>query len=200
MMLDVNILATLGSAAVGAVIGSYGTYWARERSRLNEQEERIENLRRSLIAELGSMEELATEKASNYRTQIPVHSTISAEVYKSNSSDISLLEPKEAEAIIRFYSGAIRLEQTLDTTRDLLTESENPQQNDLTALNESIDILRQEWKDAVLVLLSNLDDYPSAVRTEHDEVKVDDSMSTGDLWIVLNHKRLSNDSNIDFVY
>jgi len=199
-MTEISALSTLGGAILGALLGSYGTYLARERSRKKQERERIENLRRSLVAELGSMDELATQKASNYATQIPAHSTISAEVYKSNSSEISLLTPKEAETVIRFYSGAIKLEQTLDTTRELVVESEYPQMHNLSSLNESIDVLRKEWKKCVLALISHLEDYPSEIQIDDKQIPVDESISPGDLWLVLNHKKLEfDDSNIEFI-
>jgi gas vesicle protein len=198
-MVEISIITTLVGATVGAILGSYGTYMARERSRKNQKEERIENLRRSIVAERSSMDELANQKSSNYSTQIPTHRAVSAEVYPSNSSEISLLSPSEAEAVISFYSGALMLEQTLDTTRELVSKSEHPQMHDMNPLNESIDIIRNEWKTSVLTLISELDDHPAEISIDDKQFPVDESMSTADLWIVLNYwERKDGDGAFEF--
>jgi len=47
------IISSVGSAFVGALLGAVGSYIAQEEVRKNKQEGKIEQLRHSLIAELG---------------------------------------------------------------------------------------------------------------------------------------------------
>lgn len=200
-MVDINLLATLGGATIGAVVGSSGTYLARERSRKKQKKEEIENLRHSLLAELSSMDELANEKSPNYGNVVPAHSVIAGDVYKSNSAKISLLTADEAEAVIRFYSGANKMDNTLETIRELVGESDNPQSHDMTLVNESLDILREEWKTCSLALLSHLDDYPTEMQIDGRKVSVDESISPPELWIVLNHRKMRDlVDDIEFDY
>jgi len=199
-MIEVPFTNPVMAAIVGAIFGSYGTYKARERSREKEKEERVDMLRSSLLAELGSMDELATIKASNPATQIPAHSLISAEVYRSNSSDISLLTSAEAEAVIRFYSGAIMLQETLRSSRELIAESDHPQMHNFTPVNDNIENIRKLWKECVLALLSEDDEYPSKIKIEDETIPVGEEMSSADLWDILNYERLDlEDSEIEFV-
>lgn len=192
-MPDINTVATVASGVVGALLGSFATYLGRERSRKNEKREEIETLRRSLVAELASMEELATIDSANKPTKVPIHRLVSSEVYKSNSPKISRLTPREAEAVIRFYSNAIRYEQTLDTTHQLLSNIDASPLHDMSPLHISRDLLRKEWKDCVLALISELDDYPGEIKIDGERYSVDESMSSADIWYVLNLDKLETD-------
>ncbi|MFD1569541.1 hypothetical protein [Halorubrum laminariae] len=191
------LLSSLASAFIGAILGSIGTYAAQEKSRKNKQEEKIKQLRQSLLTELASFDELLNERSSNYRTQIPAHEIITSEVYRSNSSQISLLTAEESESVIRFYSGAIMVNKTLQTARDLITQSQNPDAHDHTTLNKSIDQLREDWKDCVLKLIHNSESYSDRVRIEvedeSEEIKLNDEVPPQFLWWVLNQDRIEFD-------
>lgn len=194
------VFTTLGGAIIGAILGSIGTYWARERSRKKQKREQIEDLRRSLLSELVSMEELATLDSANKATKIPMNNLISSEVYRSNSSKISLLTTEETDAVIRFYSNAIRFEKTVDSTIDAASEIEPSMAHDMTPIHNSRDILREEWKDCVLALIAELEEYSDKVQLGDEHLSVDDSMSSGDLWYVLNPDKLGEgDEDVEFV-
>ncbi|MFC5279164.1 hypothetical protein ACFPM1_10420 [Halorubrum rubrum] len=184
------IISSVGSALIGGIAGGVGTYIVQEKIRANKKEEKIRQLRQSLIAELSCLDELANEKSSNYRTQVPGNEIITAEVYKSNSSQISLLTPEEAEAVIRFYTGAILVNQSIQTARDLISQSDNPQLHDYSSINQSLDRIRQDWKSCVLELMSNMEGYPNQIKIEEEEYTLDEDIPTPILWMVLNRDRL----------
>lgn len=183
-----QLVPAVVSALFGGVAGSLGTYILRERSRRKERERQITNMRRSLLAELHSMEELATQDSANKSTMLPMHRFVSAEVYRANSSQISLLTEKETEAIVRFYSGAIKFEQTLEVTRGQITEETQGPLQDFSGLHHTQDILREEWKECVLALMSELDRYPKEIEIDGETLQIDESRSSGDLWVILDNE------------
>ena len=187
------IISSVGSAIIGGLAGGIGSYIAQEKVRANRKEEKIQQLRQSLLTELSSFDELVHEQSSNYKTQVPANELITPEVYRANSSQISLLTSTEAQAVIRFYTSAIMVNNSIQTARNLIAQSDNPEIHDHTSINTSIDRVRQDWINCVLELMSNLDEYPSQAKVDGDEYTLDKDTPAPILWNVLNQDRVSTE-------
>lgn len=184
---------SLGSAIIGGLAGGLGSYIAQEKVRSNKKEEQIEQLRYSLLTELSSFDELVNEKSSNYSSQIPGNEILTADVYKANSSQISILSTDEATAVIRFYTGALLVNQNIQTARNIVTDTKNPQRHDFSHINQSLDRVRQDWVNCVVELISNVDEYPSHIKVDEDEYTIDKDIPAPILWMALNRDRVSTE-------
>lgn len=105
------VVTTLAGAVVGALVGSLGTYILQGQRRIRQQQNEIDNLRNSLLAELSNMDDLLPSDYDGKIDTVPIGMSIPSNIYLSNTQNLSILTQHETNAVIRFYSGALKLQK-----------------------------------------------------------------------------------------
>jgi len=184
------VVTTLAGAAVGAILGSIGTHLFQIRRQNERQREKISNLRNSLLAELSCMDELLRSEHDDNPETLPIGMSIPSEVYKSNSGQLSLLTQRETEAVIRFYSGALKYQKMIEEATDVLLDDGDRDDEPPKRIHEEREAkprVREEWVSCVLAVLEESDSYPNAIEFEGRKIEPDEDILFEDLWIFLNH-------------
>lgn len=184
-------VTTLAGAVVGALVGSLGTYILQSQRRIRQQQNQIDNLRNSLLAELSNMDDLIPSDYDGENDTVPIGMSIPSNVYESNSQNLSMLKHRETDTVIRFYSGALKIQKMTEEAADILSD-EDASPEDIIQERGGKDNIRQEWIRCVVTLLENSDNYPDAIKFEGREINPDSDIGFKDLWVFLNHEAISD--------
>lgn len=173
-------------AIVGAITGTALSFGVQKWNRIQEVKDEREYLRRSILAELASMESLARLEAARYHTQLRVSLETPSIIYEANSSRLSLLSKDEVKSIVEFYSSSGSVKEKMDRTWDILEQAETKSNIDFSPINNSIADLREQWESAVLSIMTSLDEYPDTIIVDGEEHHIR-ALNSADLWTILNN-------------
>lgn len=185
------VVGTLSGAILGAIAGSLGTYLLQEHRRKKQEKEEVENLRNSLLAELSCMDDLLSEDHDDRDDIVQIGMSIPSNVFESNSSTLSILESKETERVIRFYSGALKYQKMVEELTDLLADGDKSPENILKKRGGK-EKIQDEWIRCVVSLLEHSDGYPESIQFEGREIEPNEDIGFEDLWIFLNYDGISD--------
>lgn len=180
------IVTTLAGAVVGALIGSVGTHLLQVRRQREQENQKIVDLRNSLLAELSCMDDLLRSDYDDTDDAFPVGMAIPSEIFESNSGHLSILTQKETERVIRFYSGALKYQKMVEEATNLFLNS-NKSPEDILEERKTKPRIREEWIRCVNALLEESDTYPDAIEFEGRKIEPHEDVLFEDLWIFLNH-------------
>lgn len=129
----------------------------QEEFREDDRERKKDRLRKALLAELRSMDELENYPPENLTpTTLPMFSNLPTTVYDSNTDLVGLLTSEEIDAIVRFYSGVQVTSQEIEASMNLGLEIEFPQTLNFTPLHQQIKLLKKERSEAIMALENNI--------------------------------------------
>ena len=186
-------VTTLVGAISGALVGSLGTYILQGRRRKKQHQKEIEELRDSLLAELSTMDDLRRTDQESRDDILSVGMYIPSNVYGSNTQKLSILTRAETDAIIRFYSGALKYQKSVEETANVVLNGDISI-DEIIKEHDEKDKFRQEWVRCVMVLLENSDTYPDVIQFEGEKIEPNssDNISFEKLWVFLNHEGISD--------
>jgi len=136
-------LATLFGAFIGSVVQVALSYLETKRQR--------NTLRRSFLAELNSMPTIDEKMLAIIKVE-GSHELLPTMIYHSNNEEIGQLEPKEAEAVVRFYSYLIWYQSHASKVVDL-GENDSLRETYIGVLDE----LEKSKNGAIEALEENLE-------------------------------------------
>ncbi|WP_336337336.1 hypothetical protein [Haloarcula brevis] len=137
MAINISILtvvAAFAGAALGALVQFAWQVYTRHKKR--------NNLRRSLQAELKSMENISKYELSKINDKKGMsYLLLQTAVYENNTDSIGLLSEPEIEKVLTFYSHAMY-------TQNQLENAARSHDMDETDVIDDVETLKQNWSEA----------------------------------------------------
>lgn len=158
-------LTVIGSALLGAVFGSIGTYILQRKKENREQENQAQRLRKGLLSDLKSMGFFRDWREYYDPGRVPSHEIASTIYFESIASEIGYLSEPESECVTEFYSKLTNANHMVDwnynLTHDITTTPEltiNPKAGIRRnkKLLETIDSVAESRKDLIETLENRL--------------------------------------------
>ncbi|QCS41234.1 hypothetical protein [Natrinema versiforme] len=162
-----EIVTSLGSAAVGGIIGAAATLlssFGLHKRRMNNKEERI---RLAIITELKSTEidgdgdknksvfQNTMEYVKN-QERVPENGLADKTVYENVSNELGLLEKEEVKKIVEYYSSLNTLNSMTDNISGIIDRGEI-NENDAKVFVRQLSITDEHRREAIETLERNQD-------------------------------------------